>query len=237
MGWGQQLSWLRAPLPPEVDIQPHPRCSGAARASGATSTLVQASCRTGTGRGQHAEAAQRIWQVLPSWEERDSTSSASAGKCPSARISGCLVPRAQAAPPLLPYARLLQQLCATAAALASTAGRELPLPCSCLPRPHPGLVGAGRSGCPGLPCAQQSCVACRHLLPPAGRLEPGQARACTHCPAPTAASSSRGSPALQGTPWGWAQPWLEEDACSRAEVDATRCCRAAGGRESCLHHG
>lgn len=112
-----------------------------------------------------------------------------------------------------PHSGLFQQLRATAPALPAPSGRELPLPCSCLPLPAaaPGSPRAGRCrqvGAPGLaPCPAElrACnVACSRLLPPAGRQQPARARAHTHSPAgqggwdlPAAGS---GSPCPRGAP-------------------------------------
>lgn len=140
-----------------------------------------------------------------------------------------------------PHSGLFQQLRATAPALPSPSGRELPLPCSCLPLPAaaPGSPRAGRCrqvGAPGLaPCPAElrACnVACSRLLPPAGRQQPARARAHTHGPAGQGgwapACSRQRQPLPLGSPQRCAQPWPEKDAGGRAEVGATGCYRAGG---------
>lgn len=101
-------------------------------------------------------------------------------------------------------------------------------PCPRLPQAHPGPVGAGRSGCPGLSRARQSCVpaVCCHLLPLAGRQEPVWARARSQ----PCRRGGRGSPDPRGDPPGCARPWLEEDACGGAEDGTNGYCRAGGSR-------
>lgn len=111
-------------------------------------------------------------------------------------------------------------------------------PCPQLPRAHPGLVGAGRSGCPGLPRAWQSCAPATRRVAIRSRRRGGSSQGGKSSypppqqgreggPLPTA-----GSPCPPGEPPGLRTSLaLEEDTCSRAGVGATGCCRVGGAQE------
>lgn len=139
-------------------------------------------------------------------------------------------PHTQAAPPFpAPCNAAPRQAPPAALPLPSPAGRELLLPCSCLPLPAaaPGSPRARRSrqvGVPGpAPCPAElrACDATRGHGLPAGRQEVGRAKAGTHHPAAT--HSRQGQP----LPWKGDPQAAQYPGCSRMHVAEQRLAQLA----------
>jgi len=176
---------------------------------------------------RHAAAARRIWpgaarSVTASPRPQEGNAP------PQGLLAAWYPPRAWAVPPLPTPGAAASHRAPPAAPHGSPAWRApaallLPAPACSFPRP----VGAGSSGCPGLPRARRSCVPATWRAAIRSRRREGRSRGGQE-PEPTA---------LPESPRGCAQPGRRRMDGAEQRLVQPAAAELEGGHGSCAHRG